>query len=94
MRDDTNYATVLAWAASEAELPQARQQTHDMLIAGLGARRRSGVQWRWWTGEEAYSVLDQHLAGPTDQAAHYRRLRALLREHGGLLVMALAEGKP
>lgn len=55
-RDD-QVAVMVAWCAEESDLPEARQQTHDRLIASLGAQRRGGVTWRWWTGHAAEDAL-------------------------------------
>lgn len=95
-RPDDDVAVVPAWAATEADLPEARRRAHDTLLALLGERRRGPVHWSWWSGADAFQAL-RVLAEDTPTAEHadnYRRLRAHLREYGGYLVVAMAKGQP
>lgn len=91
---EADYATMVAWCATEADLPETRRQTHDGLIALMGASRRGGIQWRQWTGSDASEALNGlwHDATPPDLADHYRRVAGHLREYGGWLVLAMARG--
>lgn len=92
---DKDVGVLVAWCRGPEDLEDAKQQTHDGLIALMGDRRTGGVQWRICEGreqgEEALRVL-RH--GCTDQALLdlYRRHGAHLREWGGYLVVAMAEG--
>ena len=90
-----HHGVMVAWAASEADLPEARQQTHDRLIATMGDQRRGGVTWRQTTGDQAVETMAMLTEGATCELAdYYRRIRAMLREHGGWVVVASAPGEP
>lgn len=89
------YGMVAGWCAGTGELDAAKQATHDAVIEMLGDRRLGGVTWRIFDGpDECNGALDQLQAraaqGP--EADHYRRLRAMVREYGGFIVMAFALG--
>ena len=99
LNDDGIYGVQPGWFQSLDDLDHAKQSSHDALIATMGDRRTGGVQWRWWTGQEAHQVLamlrtdkleveDEHTANT------YRRIAAHLREYGGYLIVAMAEGTP
>lgn len=90
------WSIVAGWCQSEAELDETRQETHDTVIRLLGARRRGGVRWAWYPDrDDAYEALDQLTEGASPELSdHYRQLRGLLREHGGILVLAMAPGAP
>jgi len=83
-----------AWCATADDLPDARQQTHDALIELLGSARRSGVRWRQVNGDDAVTLLN-HLASGQDSRPEWldliRRLRGMLREYGGWIVVAEAD---
>lgn len=87
-------AIVAAWCQGDDDLPEARQQTHDKLCALMGDTRTSGVQWLWYRDEHATEALDrlQLEDDPPELSDYYRRIRAHLREYGGYLVVAMAEG--
>lgn len=98
-------ATIVGWCESEDQVEGLKRSTHDAVIRQLGAARRSGVAWRIAQGAGASDLLAV-LANPDDKAGHgpdvtsqelhdyYRRLRGLLREYGGFIVVAIAEGEP
>jgi hypothetical protein len=95
--DATEEAFVAAWCAGEDDIVEANKATHDALIRMLGARRRGGTTWRVYVGGDALRVLGMMLGAPgnsTELANYYRRIRALLREQGGYLVVASAPAVP
>lgn len=88
-RFNSAHDTALTWAWASTEpgaVDEAKQATHDRLIAQLGARRRSGVAWDVLEGEAAKAQL-RHLHSHSDQ---WRQGMAKLREFGGFLVVAMA----
>lgn len=91
------YGVEMGWGATESDLAEVRQVTHDNLIEAMGDRRLGGVEWRTIAGPDAVEVLDRFLADPgeTDERRLdiYRELRRL-SETGGFLVVALAPGEP
>jgi len=91
---DQNWAIVAGWCAGEEELEKAKKLSHDAVIEQLGDRRTGGVQWNITWGLEATERLNMLTRDTSDEIAlsHYRRLRALIREHGGGIVIAMAPG--
>lgn len=88
-----NIVVQLGWCATEADLAELYQATHDMLINGLGALRTSGVEWRTFHGETAQALLQTALDNhPGDEDAEYRtyleKMREHLNTHGGYIVAA------
>lgn len=86
----------LAWAENEDALPEARQRTHDHLIASMGANRTGGVKWSQLQTEAGKDFLNNIIGDEGNSAElndYYRRLYAHLREYGGWLVVATAEGR-
>ena len=79
--------------ASEADLDDCRQATHDALIGALGVRRRSGVRWKWCKAGDAPEVLAS--AEPVERTGRpedWEGLSLYLAEHPeGFLVLAIAE---
>lgn len=51
--------TNMGAAASEADIEEAKQVTHDGLIRGLGPRRRSGVSWQVLPAAESSSFIEE-----------------------------------
>ena len=91
---NSDYGTVAAWCLDESDLPAARQQSHDTLIALMGDQRTGGVQWLQRTGDDATQLLGQLFEDATGEASdYYRRIGGHLREYGGWLVVAIAPGK-
>lgn len=93
-----DYGTQPGWFATLDDLEEAKKLSHDLLIASMGDRRTGGVQWRYWTGDDATRVLRDYTTtgGPwkADEWDILRRIRAHLREYGGYLIIAMAEGTP
>lgn len=87
------HGVIVGWAATVADLEDAKRQTHDAVIEMLGPARRGGVTWRISSGDQANAVLHDFLEDATpEQANHYRRVRGMLREYGGYVVVASAPG--
>lgn len=87
-------ACVTGWCADDDALPELRQKTHDTVISLLGANRRSGVRWHQYQDQAAYDHLEAMTVGCTDTALLelYRTCRGYLREYGGWIVTAMADG--
>lgn len=87
-RDDV--ATQVAWCDGSTDgIEEAKRETHDRLIENLGESRTGGV--RWWIGEPCSAAIVEHLMdGNADEALgnYYRQIAGLVREHGGVVVMA------
>lgn len=86
----------LAWCATEDDLPEARQRSHNALIATMGANRTGGVKWSQLQTEAGKDFLANIIGDEGNSAElndYYRRLMAHLREYGGWLVVAQAEGR-
>lgn len=96
-RDDY-LGVVPGWCATEADLEELRRQTHDLLIKLLGESRTSGVTWRQYSGAAALSAVTMlRLDAVTHQlewVAMCDELERKLRDEGGYLVIATAEGDP
>lgn len=94
---DEDVAVVPAWCADLPDaVAEAKQATHDAVVALLGAARRGPVRWQLHEPPAAYEVLAALASsGPWDaeSSAYHRGLRAHLREYGGLLVIAYAPGE-
>lgn len=93
-----DYAVTVGWCSGVDDLDEARAKLHDSLIAMMGDQRSGPVEWRWWEGQAAHRNLDRlaAAAASADQPIrdHYRRVRAHLREWGGIVVVAMAPGDP
>lgn len=96
LADDEVVAIQLAWARDLDAVAQARQDSHDRLIEGMGPARTGGVSWRQLsTRSDALSFLERMAAGADPEAlAYYLDLRELVVRHGGILVVASAPGRP
>lgn len=94
-RHDENVGILIGWCATEDDLAETRQGTHDALIKLMGDRRTGGVSWRQLTGDDAREALSMLTRGEMrpELLDHYRHLRAFLREYGGWLVIATAPGE-
>lgn len=89
-----DYGIQLGWCESAADLDTVRRETHDTLIANMGHARTGGVSWSIVTGDDAFkrlSTLFEHSPSP-EHSESYRRIRGMLREYGGFLVIASAAG--
>lgn len=87
---------VVGWCDADEgpDYETALKGTHDALIKLMGTERVGGVGWQVVGLPQANDVLDTLTEGTETQELldHYRHLRALLREHGGYLVIARAPG--
>lgn len=65
---------VVADHLDTALVDYAHQETHDLLIEGLGARRVSGVWWTHYEGADATAVVDELLPAddPNPRVAEVR----------------------
>lgn len=92
---DQPYGIVTGWCQDEDALPETRRDTHDRLVKLMGDQRTGGVQWQWWEGDAATETLEGMKIDTTDPSLSdmYRRISGLLRERGGLLVIAMAPGR-
>lgn len=94
---DAEVGTTIGWCATEADLTDARKQTHDALIKLMGGLRTGPVAWQWHTGEPAMAAIGEFMGSPEAQgspvyANYYRQIRGKLREYGGYVVIAFAPG--
>lgn len=87
----SEIAIVAAWCADETDLTEAKQVSHDQVIARLGDARTGGVRWSISTGADALerlTILEREGGeGPLTE------LRTRLIDHGGILVLAMAPGR-
>lgn len=76
----------------EAIMANLRDTLEDL----LGRRRLTHVVFVVKAGEEATAWISELRSDQDNEATanHYRRLGAMLREHGGCLITAMAKGKP
>lgn len=95
-----NVAAVAGWCRPDA-VEVCKRATHDTLIQMLGPRRRSGVSWFVLPHDEGGVDLIEKMLAETDEdgldgadpiVEHYRTIRGYLKLHGGILVVATAEG--
>ncbi|MCP4348667.1 MAG: hypothetical protein GY795_24580 [Desulfobacterales bacterium] len=97
MGDDQDVAIQPAWCESEGDLEHVRRQTHDRLIAAMGAGRTSGVRWVLSNGEPALKscrIMVSERAGTAAVpgfAESIEKIEHLLRTRGGYLVIAMAD---
>lgn len=90
--DVGNIGVQAAWV-EEHRLEEGKRATAQALEARAGELRTGPIDWRWFDPELAGAVLDTLVEGEPDEDMfnYLRRLRGLLREHGGFLVIAFAE---
>lgn len=82
------------WCANDDNLEEAKRLSHDYVIAGLGRNRTSGVSWIIEQGDAALDVVERMRQDATpEELDHYDKLDELLRDHGGYLVVAMANGR-
>lgn len=93
--DGDYYGVQTAWFHTLADLEEAKKASHDALIEQMGDQRIGPVQWRWWTGDDAFAQLAVMRRGPLDpeQADYYRAIGEHLTKWGGYLIVAAAEGR-
>lgn len=76
---------------TKADIEEAMQATHDMLIRELGNRRRSGVTWMVYDGENRWVALREFRYGPPE----FQGLREWLEgTPDSVLVVAMAAADP
>lgn len=87
---------IAGWCIDEPDaIEDCKRGTHDAVIELLGDRRTGGVGWL--IGEPGSTdAVEELKRDETDPAllAHYRHLCALVREHGGRIVLAMAPATP
>ena len=89
-------AVLPCWAATRADLPEARRVTHDTLIGLMGDQRRGGVRWSEGHGQEAHKMVHGLLDGcePGEMREMLLQIHQYLEERGGYVVVAMAPGVP
>ncbi len=95
MTVDDGFGVMVGWCATESDLEEAKQQTHDGLIKLMADRRRGGVHWRICQAgtDQAREALAKLFDGAdVELADYYRQIAGMMREYGGFMVIALAEG--
>lgn len=85
------------------QIEEMKRRTHDSLIARLGPRRRSGISWYVFRGEQAEGFFADWAALPPEDleagvttvefAAAVDQYRAFLREHRDRSVLIIATCK-
>lgn len=93
---DEQIAAITGWCDGPEKLEECKKQTHDAVISMLGDRRSGGVSWKIVdVVDSALELLEKMRDGASE--AHlevYDHCAGLLREHGGILVIATAPGRP
>lgn len=89
-------SVITAWCDGPDMLEDCKKESHDRLIALLGDRRTSGVSWRILDNvDKALEVLERMREGASQANLDvYGHVEGLLREHGGILVIAMASDIP
>lgn len=91
----SDYGMVAGWAGDVGDLDEARREGHDILVRLMGSARTGAVKWSCTQGTAAFEQLD--LLEDRDSEGGvldiYRRIRRLLIDHGGWLVIAMAPGR-
>lgn len=92
---DEHIAVLCGWSDVE-HVEEAKRKTHDTLIRMLGDNRTGSVSWRLIDDvPAALAQLERMREGADEPHMElYDRLEALLREHGDVLVIATAPGRP
>jgi hypothetical protein len=76
---------------TKADIEEAMQSTHDMLLRELGDRRRSGVTWMVYEDEGRWMAIREFRYEPPD----FQGLREWLEATpGSVLVVAMAAAEP
>lgn len=86
----------------ETDVETLKQTLHDNLIRMMGDRRTGGVSWIVARDDDARDLLRMLRETPdvtegghsTDWNEYVRRCSARLREYGGIIVAAMADGSP
>lgn len=92
---DTRVGITVAWCEDDEHLDEAKQRTHDGLIALMGDARSGGVTWRMYTGDGALNVIKQLVTtgDPEWGQKVASPVKRLLEQFGGTLVIASAPGR-
>lgn len=96
--EPTTFRAQLAWLPDLVVVEEVQRETHDRLIAELGDRRRSGVQWTIYDRTDAalavvlglIDALDVDTV-PPEVLDQFARMVYRLRASGGGLVVAYCE---
>jgi hypothetical protein len=76
---------------TKADIEEAMQSTHDMLLRELGDRRRSGVTWMVYENESRWVAIREFRYEPPE----FQGLRDWLEATpGSVLVVAMAAAEP
>lgn len=90
---DVPYGVVPGWFATILDLEEAKTTVHDALVDQMGDSRVGPVEWRWWTGRAALSMVATLADGGSDRLRPLLvQIGATLISEGGYLIVALAEG--
>lgn len=91
---DSDFGVAAAWCSGLEAVEETKKRTHDNLLELMGDRRVGPVQWLIERGDAARKVLDMLRPGAAVKLAdYYDGIEARLKEFGGLLVVAIAEGR-
>lgn len=90
MHPEPQIRVQLGFASShEGDLERVKQMTHDQVIADLGDRRTSGVEWRFWPATQAFEIWNAFGIEITQE------LRDIVAAYpNGTVVVASAQGLP
>lgn len=77
----------------EAQIAEARRQSHDALLASLGDRRRGAVHWRWYAKPaERAGALDVVREGELYEDSEWDTVEQWFVDHpAGVLVLAMCD---
>jgi hypothetical protein len=83
------------WSEDQSRVEEVMKFTHDQLIVSMGARRCGGVKWMVQEGSVALMSLDTLREGASSEflARVIDPIQDRLKEAGGFLVVAMADGE-
>lgn len=92
---EEQIGVIVGWCDVD-HVEEAKKQTHDTLIELMGDTRTGGVSWRLIDDPLlALSQLDAMREGADEPHIElYDKVAGFIREHGGVLVIATAPGRP
>lgn len=91
----TDVGVQAGWCEAAHDIDRVKKQTHDPLIANMAGCRASGVRWTIKSGENALKAIREGLrpgASPEFEVKVLAPIEERLRESGGYLVVAMADG--